>query len=40
VRQAIEEVILNQKNFPRTWSEAQQEHQKLYTDRIRDLQYE
>jgi len=40
VRQAIEEVFLNQKNFPRTWSEAQQEHQKLYTDRIRDLQYE
>ncbi len=40
VRQAIEEVLLNRKNFPRTWSEAQQDHQKLYTDRIRDLQYE
>lgn len=38
VRKAIEEVVFEQQAFPRTWSEAQQRHQRLYTDRIRDLQ--
>jgi len=38
MRVAIEEVVLGKRPFPRTWAEAQQEHQLLYTDRVRDLQ--
>ena len=38
VRAAIEEVVLEKTHFPRTWAEAQQMHQLLYTDRVRDLQ--
>jgi O-acetyl-ADP-ribose deacetylase (regulator of RNase III) len=38
VRTAIEEVILGAGNFPQTWAEAQEQHQRLYTDRVRDLQ--
>ncbi len=38
VRAAIEEVILEKGHYPRTWAEAQQRHQLLYTDRVRDLQ--
>src|SRR5262249_35410456 len=38
VRAAIEEVILGKSQYPRTWAEAQQRHQLLYTDRVRDLQ--
>lgn len=37
---AIEEVILETSEFPRTWAEAQSKHQQLYTDRIRDLQHD
>ncbi len=40
VRAAIEEVILGKRQPPRTWAEAQQQHQLLYTDRVRDLQRE
>ena len=40
VRAAIEEVLLSRGQFPRTWAEAQQQHQLLYTDRVRDLQRE
>lgn len=40
VRAAIEEVVLGRGHFPRTWAEAQQRHQLLYTDRARDLQRE
>jgi len=40
VRAAIEEVVLGRGQFPRTWAEAQQQHQLLYTDRVRDLQKE
>jgi len=40
MRAAIEEVVLGRAQFPRTWAEAQQQHQLLYTDRIRDLQRE
>ncbi len=39
VRIAIEEVLNNQNEFPRTWKEAQVRHQALYTDDVRDLQY-
>lgn len=38
VRCAIEDSILKIRPFPRTWAEAQANHQLLYTDRIRDLQ--
>lgn len=40
VRAAIEEVVLGKNEFPRSWAEAQKRHQRLYTDIIRDLQYE
>lgn len=38
VRVAIEEVVLGRCQYPRTWAEAQQSHQLLYTDRVRNLQ--
>jgi O-acetyl-ADP-ribose deacetylase (regulator of RNase III) len=38
VRAAIEEVVLGPRQYPRTWAEAQKQHQLLYTDRVRDLQ--
>ncbi len=38
VRRAIEEVLLSASEFPRTWAEAHQRHQLLYTDRVRNLQ--
>lgn len=40
VRAAIEEFVLGRGHFPRTWAEAQERHQLLYTDRVRDLQRE
>jgi O-acetyl-ADP-ribose deacetylase (regulator of RNase III) len=40
VRAAIEEIVLGRGHYPRTWAEAQQRHQLLYTDRVRDLQRE
>jgi O-acetyl-ADP-ribose deacetylase (regulator of RNase III) len=40
VRAAIEEVVLGRTRYPATWAEAQQRHQKLYTDQVRDLQQE
>jgi O-acetyl-ADP-ribose deacetylase (regulator of RNase III) len=40
LRAAIDEVLLGSRSFPATWVEAQIRHQKLYTDRIRDLQME
>jgi O-acetyl-ADP-ribose deacetylase (regulator of RNase III) len=38
VRTAIEEILLGAGHFPQTWAEAQEQHQRLYTDRVRDLQ--
>ncbi|PQO29239.1 Appr-1-p processing protein [Blastopirellula marina] len=38
VRQAINEVVLGQHTFPTSWLDAQIRHQKMFTDRIRDLQ--
>ncbi|MDX2241183.1 MAG: macro domain-containing protein [Leptolyngbyaceae cyanobacterium bins.302] len=40
VRVAIEEVLFEKSEFPKSWSEAQAEHQQLYTDEVRDLQRE
>jgi len=39
MKQAIEDVLLEQYAYPRTWSEAQRQHQLLYGDDFRDLQY-
>ena len=38
VRAAIDDVILKTGSFPTTWADAQARHQRLYTDRVRDLQ--
>ncbi|MGL5833411.1 MAG: macro domain-containing protein [Waterburya sp.] len=38
VRVAIEEVLFEKSEFPKSWSEAQAKHQNFYTDEIRDLQ--
>ena len=40
VRKAIEDVCLESRPFPATWADAQARHQRLYTDRVRDLQKE
>jgi len=40
VRRAIEEVLLGDNEFPTSWSDAQERHQRLYGDRVRDLQLE
>ena len=39
VRAAIDEVVIGQSFFPKTWADAQMRHQKLYSDRLRDLQF-
>ena len=39
LRSAIDDVLLGQNAFPVTWLDAQTRHQKLYTDRVRDLQF-
>ena len=36
---AIEEVLLGKATFPSTWAEASERHQKLYADRVRNLQW-
>jgi O-acetyl-ADP-ribose deacetylase (regulator of RNase III) len=38
VRTAIEEVLLEKSEFPRSWSDAQARHQLLYGEEVRDLQ--
>lgn len=39
VRKAIQEVVLEQYDFPDSWSEAQIRHQQMYSDKLRDMQY-
>jgi len=39
LRAAIDDVILARNGFPVTWVDAQLRHQKLYTDRVRELQF-
>jgi len=39
VRAAIDDVINGESSFPHSWTDAQERHQKLYTDRVRDLQF-
>ena len=38
VRAAIDDVLLQTREFPTTWAQAQARHQQLYTDYVRDLQ--
>lgn len=40
MRAAIDAIVLGQNPFPANWFEASQKHQRLYTDIVRDLQYE
>lgn len=40
VRAAIDEIVLGKIPFPKTWFDASKRHQRLYTDQVRDLQYE
>lgn len=40
IRAAIEEVVFERSSFPGSWADAQSRHQRLYTDRVRDLQQE
>lgn len=40
LRAAIDDVVLGTSSFPSSWADAQQRHQKLYTDRLRDLQFD
>jgi O-acetyl-ADP-ribose deacetylase (regulator of RNase III) len=37
-RVAFEEIVLGSYSFPRSWAEASERHQSLYTDRPRNLQ--
>jgi O-acetyl-ADP-ribose deacetylase (regulator of RNase III) len=39
MKQAVDDVLLNRYDFPKTWSEAQKRHQLLYGETYRDLQY-
>jgi len=40
VRAAIQDVLVSSGDLPTSWADAQRKHQKLYTDQIRDLQFE
>ncbi len=40
MREAIEAVVLENRPFPDTWYEAQEQHQRMYSDEVRDLQFE
>jgi O-acetyl-ADP-ribose deacetylase (regulator of RNase III) len=40
VRAAIEDTLLDRRTFPATWAHASELHQKLYSDRTRDLQFD
>ena len=39
MKRAVEEIIEGKYGFPRSWWEAAQSHQLLYSDEVRDLQY-
>lgn len=40
VSRAIDDIVLGNYQPPRTWAEAMESHQLLYTDRVRNLQFE
>ncbi|MCL4872397.1 MAG: macro domain-containing protein [Anaerolineae bacterium] len=39
MKQAVDDILLDQHEFPTTWSQAQERHQLLYGEDYRDLQY-
>lgn len=39
VRQAIEDILLENYTMPQSWAEASERHQLLYTDKLKRLQY-
>jgi O-acetyl-ADP-ribose deacetylase (regulator of RNase III) len=40
VQRAIEDFILEKNTYPQSWVDASAKHQELYTDKIRNLQYD
>lgn len=40
MQKAIEDFVLDKTTFPLSWVDASAKHQELYTDRIRNLQYD
>ena len=40
MQKAIEDFVLDKKDFPVSWVDASEKHQELYTDKIRNLQYD
>jgi O-acetyl-ADP-ribose deacetylase (regulator of RNase III) len=40
MQKAIEDIVLEKQEFPLSWVDASAKHQELYTDRIRNLQYD
>ncbi|MDQ3041569.1 MAG: macro domain-containing protein [Acidobacteriota bacterium] len=40
VQRAIEDFVLDKNTFPQSWVDASAKHQELYTDKIRNLQYD
>lgn len=40
MRSAIDDIVLDKYVFPFSWSDAQESHQKLYRDWVKDLQHE
>lgn len=40
MQKAIEDFVLDKNTFPQSWVDASAKHQELYTDKIRNLQYE
>lgn len=40
MQKAIEDFVLDKNTFPQSWVDASAKHQELYTDKIRNLQYD
>jgi O-acetyl-ADP-ribose deacetylase (regulator of RNase III) len=40
MQKAIEDFVLEQNTYPQSWVDASAKHQELYTDKIRNLQYD
>ncbi len=40
MQRAIEDFVLEKNTFPQSWVDASAKHQELYTDKIRNLQYD
>lgn len=40
MEKAIRDFVLDENTFPQSWVDASAKHQELYTDKIRNLQYD